>query len=51
MYRHGSYMSLFDKWISAVAMFSLGQKNVFIDTSLTVLTLPVLQPSYVFLIN
>ena len=48
MRRHGRYMSLFDRLISAVAMFNLGQMNVFIEASLTVFTLPVLQPSSVF---
>ena len=31
-------MSLFDTQISAVAVFNLGQMNVFIEASLTVLT-------------
>ena len=31
---HGSYMSLFDAWVSAVAMFNLGQINAFNEASL-----------------
>ena len=48
---YGSYMSLFDTWISAIAVFNLGQMKIFIEASLTVLTLPVLQPSSVFSIH
>ena len=43
-------MSLFDIWISAVAMFKLGQMNVFIEASLIVVTLPVWQ-FCLFIIN
>ena len=51
MRHHDSYMSLFSTWMSAVAMFNLGLMNALSESSLTVLTLPVLQPSSDFSIH
>ena len=49
---HGSYMSLFDAWISAIAMFNLGQMNVLLRKAwLCSRMLPVWQPSSVFFLS